>query len=187
MECGIEPYINLAGAIIKQAEEDYVMYLSKVMVGSQIREEQLVRMRREKKPKKKKLRGRGYVKDLTPKDKAISEIRYERGKTKSVEIYFEENLAKFWDFNISPDRLIEHAAGKAEKKALKGVRNMVKDIVNEELGIMTEEKIREIVEEVIEEKIKSIAKMIVKDQQMKIKDRLSGERKRRESRCQYTQ
>lgn len=163
-----EAYINLAGAIIKQAEEDYVTELSRVMTGSRIREEQIVRLRRGKK------RSRGP--ELTPQQEAQRWARDERAKAESLEKYFRNGLTDYWDFHISPDYLIRKATEKAEEKAMKGVRNMVKDIVDEELGIMTDERIREIVGDVIEEKLLKMTKKIMKDRRDDLEKRLKGER-----------
>lgn len=168
MTYDVEPYINLAGAIIKQAEEDYVAELSRVMTGSRIREEQIVRLRRGKK------RSRGP--ELTPKQEAQRWVRDARSKAESLEKYFRGGgLTYYWDFHIAPDYLIRKATEKAEEKTLKGVRNMVKDIVDEELGIMTDERIREIVEDVIEEKLLKMSKKIMKDRRDDLEKRLKGE------------
>lgn len=162
-----EAYINLAGAIIKQAEEDYVVALSRVMTGSKIREEQIIRLRRGKK--------RSREPELTPKQEARRWVQYARTKAERLEKYFRNGLTDYWDFHISPDYLIRKATEKAEEKALKGVRNMVKDIVDEELGIMTDERIREIVEDVIEEKLLKMAKKIMKDRRDDLEKRLKSE------------
>lgn len=164
----IEPYINLAGAVIKQAEEDYVMYLTHILTGSKIREEQIIRLRRRNKRRKSR---KGC-----PEREAQRRVRDARGKAEDLEKYFQRGLTDYWDFHISPDYLIRKATEKAEEKALKGVRNMVKDIVNEEVGMMTDERIRGIVEEVIEDKLEKMAKKIIKDRRDDLEKRLRGEK-----------
>lgn len=159
----IDMYINLAGAIIKQAEEDYVMYLSKVMGGRRIIEEQIVRASKDKK----------YETGRALQKRAAVQVKFARKKAEAIEEYFRNDLTRFWDFDISWMSLVKKATERAETKVLRGVRCMVKDIVNEEIGIMTDERIREIVEDVIEETIEKIAGTILQERRKEIKERLS--------------
>lgn len=182
-----ESYIELAGAIIQQAAQDYETNLTMLILGIDFHEERIVRNRAKQKKKKekklrkklallkvkpttawiykenfirKKRRGNQYT-NVSPRESAERVIDENRVSALALERYFDTGLDRFWTFPITKREIVEHAEKEAIKRTKEWAKKMVKEII-EEMCIVDEDYVKKLVEEVIQEEVKKIVKKTAK-------------------------